>query len=80
MNFFEREIAKYERRVKRINENPDPNLLASNKLLYVMLLDHQSVSWHGGRRGNPSPYMTAFKPSGRSERWVSTAKGWSQYN
>ena len=52
MNFFEREIAKYERRVKKIEANPDPNLLASNKLLYEMWIHHRKdelAAWKAGK-------------------------------
>ncbi len=52
MNFFEREIAKYERRVKKIEANPDPNLLASNKLLYEIWVDYRKdelAAWQAGK-------------------------------
>ena len=39
MRYLENEVAKYERRVKRIRENPDPTKLKSNLMLYEMQLD-----------------------------------------
>ncbi|MDP7240742.1 MAG: hypothetical protein QGH72_06010 [Dehalococcoidia bacterium] len=39
MNFFEEEIAKLSRRVKKIEETPLPGKLKSNKLLYEVELE-----------------------------------------
>lgn len=52
MNFFEQEIERYKRRIKRIEENPDPTKMASNKLLYELELDRnqcQLDSWKSGK-------------------------------
>lgn len=52
MNVFEEEIAKYERRLKRIESNPSPTMLASNKLFYQAQLEEnreQLKAWHEGK-------------------------------
>ncbi len=52
MNYFEDEIVKYERRLKRISESPKSDMLASNKLLYQAQLEHnkdQLKWWHDDR-------------------------------
>jgi len=52
VNFFEREIAKYERRIKRIEHSSDQTKLKSNKLYYELERDHrvaQLEAWKSGR-------------------------------
>ncbi len=39
MNVFENEIAKYERRIARIEQNPSPSMIKSNRLFYQAQLD-----------------------------------------
>lgn len=53
MNFFELEIAKYERRVARIERDPSPTMLRSNKLLYQALLEHNQEQLRWWRDGKP---------------------------
>lgn len=58
MNFFEAEIAKYERRLHRIGEKPDPTKAESNRLLYELELDlarSHLESWKQGR-----PFAAGF--------------------
>jgi benzoyl-CoA reductase/2-hydroxyglutaryl-CoA dehydratase subunit BcrC/BadD/HgdB len=57
MNFLEREIAKYERRIKRIRENPDPSKAQSNLLLYEMFLDHRKEQLRAAEAGEPFVYV-----------------------
>ena len=52
MSFYEREIARNERRIKRIEENPDPTKLRSTKLFYALERDfrrNQLDVWQSGR-------------------------------
>ncbi|MBI4304505.1 MAG: 2-hydroxyacyl-CoA dehydratase [Chloroflexi bacterium] len=57
MNYFETEIAKYERRLERIAQNPSPSMLSSNKLLYQALLQHCKEQLKWWREGKP--FLTA---------------------
>ena len=53
MNFYEREVALMERRIKRIEEQPDPGRLKSNRLLYeLMRQEAQTIddAWKSGKR------------------------------
>ncbi len=53
MRFFEEEISKYERRLKRIGDNPSPSMLVSNRLLYEAMLEHNKEQlrwWREGKR------------------------------
>ena len=58
MNFLEDEVAKYERRVKRIKENPDPHKLKSNLLLYEMWLDFRKRQLKDWKEGVPFAYLS----------------------
>lgn len=40
MNFYEQHIIRLQNRIKRIEENPDPTRLKSNKLRYEMELEN----------------------------------------
>ncbi len=53
MNVFEAEIAKYERRVERIERNPSPTMMASNKLLYQSQLEDNRELLRWWREGKP---------------------------
>lgn len=56
MNYFETEIAKYKKRLEKIYSSPKSNMLASNRLLYEALLDHnekQLAWWKAGK-----PFLT----------------------
>ncbi len=58
MNFLEAEVAKYERRVKRIKENPDPTKLKANLLLYEMWLSHRKKMLKQFNEGVPFAYLS----------------------
>ncbi len=58
MNYLEMEVAKYERRVKRIRENPDPTKLKCNLLLYEMWLDYRKKMLKDWEAGAPIMYMS----------------------
>ncbi len=52
MNFFEAELAKINRRIKVIEENPDPSKMQSNKLLFELereLRMEQLEAWKSGK-------------------------------
>lgn len=52
MNFYEEQLIKLEKRIKRIEENPDETRLASNKLRYQMQLDmakEKLKAWQEGK-------------------------------
>ncbi|MBI2958558.1 MAG: 2-hydroxyacyl-CoA dehydratase [Chloroflexi bacterium] len=51
MNVFEAEIAKYERRLEKIERNPNPNMAASNKLLYQVQLEDNREHLRAWREG-----------------------------
>ncbi|MBI4304106.1 MAG: 2-hydroxyacyl-CoA dehydratase [Chloroflexi bacterium] len=53
MDYFETEIAKYERRLAMIEQHPDPSMLESNKLLYSALLEHNREQLRWWREGRP---------------------------
>ncbi len=53
MNFYEAEIAKCEKRIKRIEENPDPAKLGSNKILYELDRDLNIARLQDWREGKP---------------------------
>lgn len=60
MNFYERDLAFLERRIKKIEENPDPLRLRSNKLYYELERDsriEQLEAWHAGK-----PFIRARFP------------------
>ncbi len=58
MNYLEAEVAKYERRVKRIRENPDATKLKSNVLLYEMFLDYRKQTLKDWQDGVPFAYLS----------------------
>ncbi|MFC1532634.1 2-hydroxyacyl-CoA dehydratase [Thermodesulfobacteriota bacterium] len=53
MNFYETYIKKLEGRIKRIEENPDPTKLKSNKLRYEIELELAKEQLEGWRLGKP---------------------------
>ncbi len=53
MNYFEIEIAKYQRRIQRIQENPNASMMASNRLFYQALLEHNIAQLKWWREGKP---------------------------
>ena len=56
MNFFEFELQKYERRIKRIKENPDPKMLKCNELLYEIYYDQRKQWLKNWQEGKPFVY------------------------
>ncbi len=53
MNYFESEIAKYERRLANIDRKPNPTMMKSNALLYRAFLEHYRAQldwWRAGKR------------------------------
>ncbi len=53
MNFFEEEIAKYERRLKRIEANPSTKMVSSNKLYYQAMLQDNVEQLKWWKEGKP---------------------------
>ncbi len=53
MNPYEIEIAKYERRLRAIEEKPSPTMLASNKLLYRAEMEENIEQLKAWREGKP---------------------------
>jgi benzoyl-CoA reductase/2-hydroxyglutaryl-CoA dehydratase subunit BcrC/BadD/HgdB len=63
LNFLEREIAKYERRLKRIEQGPlDPHKLKSNKLYYALELEYRRSQLDAWRQGRPFAAATGLSP------------------
>lgn len=58
MRFLEAELAKYERRVERISENPDPTKLRCNLLLNEMWRDHRRRMLQEWQDGKPFLYLS----------------------
>ncbi|MBI2958068.1 MAG: hypothetical protein HYY32_04410, partial [Chloroflexi bacterium] len=58
MNIFETEIAKYERRLKRIESSTGANMLKSNKVLYQALLAHNKEQLRWWQEDKPFIAMT----------------------
>lgn len=53
MNFFEEQVAKLSRRVKRIEENPDPTKLRATKMLYELELAQRQGQLEAWKAGHP---------------------------
>ncbi|MFC1900345.1 2-hydroxyacyl-CoA dehydratase [Chloroflexota bacterium] len=53
MNFYEEYIMKLEKRIKRIEENPDPAKLESNKIRYEIELENVKEQLEGWQQGKP---------------------------
>ncbi|MFC1900340.1 2-hydroxyacyl-CoA dehydratase [Chloroflexota bacterium] len=53
MNFYEEYMIKLQKRIKRIDENPDPSKPKSNKLRYLIELDLAKEQLEGWRQGKP---------------------------
>lgn len=62
MNFFESEIAKYEKRIQRIRASPNPSMLKSNILLYEIWLDYRKRQLNAWRNGEPFAYCGGIPP------------------
>ncbi len=57
MNFYEQDIAKYQRRIKKIRENPDPTMAKSNLLLYELWLEWSERELKAWQEGEPFAYF-----------------------
>ncbi|MBI2957925.1 MAG: 2-hydroxyacyl-CoA dehydratase [Chloroflexi bacterium] len=53
MNVFEAEIAKYERRLAKIEQSPRPNMVKSNKIFYQAMLEDNREQLAWWRQGKP---------------------------
>jgi benzoyl-CoA reductase/2-hydroxyglutaryl-CoA dehydratase subunit BcrC/BadD/HgdB len=53
MNFYEEYIIKLQKRIKRIDEDPDPTKLKSNKLRYEIELEKTQMQLDAWREGRP---------------------------
>jgi benzoyl-CoA reductase/2-hydroxyglutaryl-CoA dehydratase subunit BcrC/BadD/HgdB len=53
MNFYEEYIIKLQNRIKRIEENPDPSKLKSNKIRYELEIETVKEQLEGWRQGRP---------------------------
>ncbi|MFC1987454.1 2-hydroxyacyl-CoA dehydratase [Chloroflexota bacterium] len=62
MNLFEAEIANFERRIKKITENPDKSRMYSNKMLYEIWLDYRKQQLKAWQDGKPFVYFAADIP------------------
>lgn len=64
MDFFKLEIERYDRRVKKVRANPDPNLFQCNLLLYEIWRDHFIHLQEMWERGAPFAYCqgTSLRP------------------
>ena len=61
MNYMEVEIQKYERRIKKITENPDPTRLRSNKRLFELLLNQRRDELEAWSIGKPFLYFSGSR-------------------
>lgn len=62
MNFFEKQVEKYERRIKRIEESPSASMLASNKVLYEMTRKHWLNQLKWWEDGEPFAWCDGIAP------------------
>lgn len=53
MNFYEEYLAKLQRRAKKLEENPDPGRLQSNKLRYEILIESTKEQLEAWQKGKP---------------------------
>ncbi len=62
MNHFELEIAKYERRIRKIDENPDSaGRLKCNRLLYEALIEDSKENLRAWKAGEPFAQATSWE-------------------
>jgi benzoyl-CoA reductase/2-hydroxyglutaryl-CoA dehydratase subunit BcrC/BadD/HgdB len=64
MNYFETQIARLSRIIKKINENPDTSRLSSNKVYYELELDLVKTQWEAWRKGKPFAYVSPHSGHG----------------
>ena len=64
LNYLQVELEKYDRRAKKVSENPDPKLMKINKLYYELWRDHRKRQVQAWERGEPFVYCqaTAIRP------------------
>ena len=62
MKFWEEELKKYDRRLKKIEETPDPTKLKSNMLLYRLWRDYRSHQLSVWDAGEPFAYTGGGVP------------------
>ncbi len=62
MNFLELEVQKLEKRIQKIEQNPDPTKLRSNKLLYEMERNEMQGWLEGWKAGEPFAYTMLTEP------------------
>lgn len=60
MNFFEEQVAKLSRRIKRIEENPDPTKLSATKMLYELELAQRQGQLEAWKAGRPFVAWNAY--------------------
>ena len=53
MNFYEEQVIKIGRRIKRVEENPDPTRLKTNKLRYELQLERAKEHLEAWQQGKP---------------------------
>ena len=53
MDYFEEQIVRYERRIKKIKEHPDPKKLKSNVLLYECEMELRKAQLKAWQEGTP---------------------------
>ncbi len=56
MSWIEDDIARYERRIKRIQENPDPSMLNCTQILYELERDKRKEQLRAWKAGEPFSY------------------------
>ena len=54
MDFYEAEIIRLQNRIKRIEEDPDPTKLKSNKIRYELELEEMKEKFEAWQQGKPS--------------------------
>lgn len=62
MNFFEAEIAKFERRIKGVRATPDPTKLKSNLLFFELELQRRQAQFQSWKEGKPFAYGNGLQP------------------
>ncbi|MDP6730444.1 MAG: 2-hydroxyacyl-CoA dehydratase family protein [SAR324 cluster bacterium] len=62
MRFWKEELKKYDRRLKKIEENPDPTKLKSNQLLYQIWRDYRYCQLQAWEEGKPFAYTGGGVP------------------
>ncbi|MFC1532587.1 2-hydroxyacyl-CoA dehydratase [Thermodesulfobacteriota bacterium] len=53
MNYFETDIANLTKKIKKIEDNPDPTKLKSNKMRYELMLETRKAQLEAWRQGKP---------------------------